>query len=97
MSLLRAKKKSTSDVVAVYKALADKTRLGIALILYSAKKECTCGELASHFNLSQPAFSHHCQKLVQAGIISMRKEGATHFLCINEDNLKQSGINLNDL
>jgi DNA-binding transcriptional ArsR family regulator len=97
MPRLKNNKQSDLDIVKTYKALSDKTRLGIALNLSSSKKELTCSELASRFDLSQPAFSHHCQKLVQAGILNMRKEGATHYLSLNEENLQKFGIDLTKL
>ena len=97
MTPTKNKKESDLDIVKLFKALSDKTRLGIALNLSSSKKELTCSELSERFDLSQPAFSHHCQKLIQAGVINMRKEGATHYLSLNEESLKKSGIDLTKL
>ena len=97
MTLLKNKKESDLDTVKIFKALSDKTRLGIALNLSSSKKELTCGELSLRFDLSQPAFSHHCQKLSQAGVIKIRKEGTVHYLSLNEYNLKKTGIDLTKL
>jgi DNA-binding transcriptional ArsR family regulator len=97
MTTKKSKKLSNLEIIKIYKALADKTRFGIALNLNASRKELTCSELAEKFDLSQPAFSHHCKKLTEAGILKTRTEGATHFLSLNQGILIEAGINLDRL
>lgn len=80
----------------VFKALADETRLAIALYL-SGKEEVSCQELSKNFSLSQPTLSHHFKKLADAGIIIERKAGVSHFYKIDTSLLKNSGINLQQI
>lgn len=83
--------------IEVFKCLADPTRLRMVARL-STKKEMGCSNLSPHFSyLSQPTLSHHYNKLVQAGIVSMRKEGTSVFYCLNKDLLKEVGISIKDL
>lgn len=83
----------SDDVVEVYKALADRTRLSIVRYL-AHKDEAGCGELSSCFKLSQPTMSHHYRKLQQAGILKVREEGVSHFYSIDKQLLKKCGIDL---
>jgi len=81
---------------AIFKALADKTRLAIAVFL-AKQKEVSCQELSRHFELSQPTLSHHFGKLVEAGVILERKEGVSHYYRINHVLLKKAGVDLKSI
>ncbi|KQI69896.1 ArsR family transcriptional regulator [Loktanella sp. 3ANDIMAR09] len=59
---------------AVLAALADPIRLRIVDRLASG--ECTVGELAAPFDVSQPAISRHIRVLTDAGIVVQRVDGA---------------------
>jgi DNA-binding transcriptional ArsR family regulator len=97
MTTKKSKKLTNLQIINIYKALADKTRFGMALNLNASRRELSCSELAEKFDLSQPAFSHHCKKLTQAGILLTRLEGTTHYLSLNQEILIQAGINLDRL
>jgi DNA-binding transcriptional ArsR family regulator len=56
----------------VFEALADPTRRTIVELL--AQRERSSGELAGHFELSQPAVSKHLRVLRQAGVVHVRGE-----------------------
>ncbi len=84
------------QTIAIFKALADDTRLKIAVFLAS-RKELSCKELSKNFNLSQPTLSHHFRKLILSGIILERKEGVSHYYRINHQLLKKSGMDLKAL
>ena len=93
INVIRFNQKSMKDAFRLFKALADKTRLEIAV--YLAKKgELSCKELSKKFQLSQPTLSHHFGKLEEAGVIFVEKRGVTHFYRINENFLKTHGLNL---
>jgi ArsR family transcriptional regulator len=80
----------------IFKALADETRLKIAVYL-SKHKEVSCQELSKNFKLSQPTLSHHYSKLEAAGIMLVRKEGVGHFYRINHEQLKEAGVDLKSI
>lgn len=77
----------------IYKALSDPTRLEVVFTL-NTLGELSCQELAKHFSLAQPTLSHHFNKLIDAGIVVLRKEGINHFYRINKSSLREAGINL---
>ena len=59
---------------AAFSALADPTRRGILSQL--AKGEATVLELATPFDMTQPAISQHLKVLEDAGLIARRVDGA---------------------
>mgnify|MGYP001612848039 FL=1 len=84
------------EAVAVFKALADATRLEI-LKLLARRGEMSCRALSARLPLTQPTLSHHFRKLVAAGILRVRKSGVHHFYSIDLTLLKQLGINVEKL
>jgi len=83
----------SKQIVKIFKALSDETRIDILRHLL-LKKEIACKELQRHFSLSQPTLSHHFSKLLSANILNERKEGAVHFYSINDKYLKKLGIDI---
>ena len=82
-----------SETFKLFKALADRTRLEIAV--YLAKKgEVSCKELSKKFQLAQPTLSHHFGKLEAAGVIFVEKRGVTNYYRINKAFLKSRGLDL---
>ncbi|MDO8657868.1 MAG: metalloregulator ArsR/SmtB family transcription factor [Candidatus Levybacteria bacterium] len=81
------------QIVGVFKALSDETRIDILRHLLG-KKEIACKELLSNFSLSQPTLSHHFNKLIDAKILNERKEGVSHIYSINYQYLKELGIDI---
>lgn len=64
------------ELLRLFKALADQSRLQIVGIL--AGRECSVQELATLVALKEPTVSHHLAKLKEAGLVRMRAEGTTH-------------------
>ena len=63
---------------ALFKALADETRVRIVDIL-SCGELCAC-DILYYFNISQPTLSHHLNVLVESGLVIARPEGKwTHY------------------
>ena len=83
-------------IVKIFKSLSDPTRYGMIKFLL-AKKEFSCQELSKKFSLSQPALSHHFNKLIDAKIINIRKDGVSNFYSINNKYLQNIGIDLNKI
>ncbi len=62
------------DPTTLFKALADPTRLRLALLLQGGEERCVC-ELTAILDLPQPKVSHHLAALRKVGLVSDRKEG----------------------
>lgn len=91
-----------SQSVAIFKALADETRLGIVHKLASergdsAVKGCDIRACASVTKLSQPAMSHHFAKLVEAGVLREHRNGTEKSYSIDHELLASIGIDITKL
>ncbi|HYV21226.1 MAG TPA: metalloregulator ArsR/SmtB family transcription factor [Candidatus Bathyarchaeia archaeon] len=76
---LKARPEKIEQTSEVLKALADPTRLQMALHLRDAKEPvCICDFTAS-FDISQPTVSHHMAKLREAGLVDVTKRGIWSF------------------
>ena len=62
------------QLIKVAKALADPTRFSILQAIAHAGESC-CGELAKQFPITQATCSQHLKILVEAGLVTMRREG----------------------
>lgn len=70
---------------ALFKALADPTRVRIVnLLANSSASICVC-ELNEHFDLAQPTMSFHLKKLVSAGLVTREQRGTWAYYAIEED------------
>ncbi len=83
-------------LIKVFKALSDPTRIEIVQKLASID-EFSCQELIKQFPLAQPTLSHHFNKLIDAKILSARKDGVSHFYKINKKYLGSIGINIDKM
>lgn len=85
---------SIQEQIKVFKALSDKTRLDMIKRI-AGKKEFSCKEISAIYpNLSQPTLSHHFTKLVDAGVLTTRKEGTGNFYSVNSPFLIKMGIRI---
>lgn len=66
----------------IMKALSDPKRIKI-LDMLSCGDMCAC-DILEHFDFTQPTLSHHIKVLVNAGLVTMKKEGTWHHYSINE-------------
>jgi hypothetical protein len=71
------------EMVAFFQALADVTRLKLVGLL--AQRERSVDELVAALDVRQPTVSHHLAKLRLLGLVTLRKEGQTHFYALDED------------
>ena len=66
---------AANQLVAVFRALGDSTRLEIfRLIASQPEATCVC-DVVSHFELTQPTISHHLKVLREAGLVSVSRRG----------------------
>lgn len=86
----------SNDIVPIFKALADSTRLDIVRWL-ARHGELSCARLSRRFPLAQPTLSHHFRKLLAAGVLTERKQGVHHFYRVNARRLRALGLNLRRL
>jgi ArsR family transcriptional regulator, arsenate/arsenite/antimonite-responsive transcriptional repressor len=74
---------------ALFKALADPTRVRlINMLANSAEPVCVC-ELNAHFDLGQPTMSHHLKKLVAAGLLTREQRGTWAYFALESDSLQR--------
>lgn len=71
------------DLVKVFKALSDETRLKILLII-SKRTICQKG-LSKHLGISESAVSQHIKVLKESGIVTGIKQGYSVIYVINDD------------
>ena len=84
--------------IEILKALADETRLGIVQKL-AAQDEPVSGcdivaSCASFLKLSQPAMSHHFNKLVDAGVLVEEKDGTSKRYRLDSGLLNSIGVDV---
>lgn len=77
----------SSDLLAIFKALADESRLRIVGLL--ATRERSVEELATELHLKAPTVSHHLATLRENGLVSMRAEGTTHLYRFQPEPLRE--------
>ena len=65
----------------ICKVLSDPHRLRIMRALVDGEK--CASELLGDFTISQPTLSHHMKTLVEAGLLTERKEGKRTYYSIN--------------
>ena len=75
---------------AVFKALADPTRVRIvSMLARSEEPACVC-ELIPPLGLSQPTVSHHLKKLVQAGLLTREQRGVWAYYSLDREGLERA-------
>lgn len=75
------------DLVKVFKALSDETRLKILLII-SKRTICQKG-ISRHLGISESAVSQHIKILKESGIVTGIKQGYSVIYVINDDCFKE--------
>ena len=69
----------------VLRALADPHRRQILRLVRGG--ELAAGEIASHFDATQQAVSHHLQVLAKAGLLSERRDGVRRLYALDPQGL----------
>lgn len=70
-----------------FRALADQSRLRILGIL--ASQDRNVEELAKTLRLKSPTVSHHLVRLRDAGLVSMKPQGTTHYYSLDASALEK--------
>jgi DNA-binding transcriptional ArsR family regulator len=69
-------------LIKALKALADPKRLRMTREI-AAAGELSCGQVLSHFHLSQPTISHHLKILADAGVLIVREAGQHRIISVD--------------
>lgn len=83
-----------SDLLDIFRALADPTRLRIVALL--RRMELAIGELAVVLDQSQPRVSRHVRILAEAGLVERHKEGSWVFLRLTNIDWTQALLGIAD-
>jgi hypothetical protein len=78
---------SDTDLLTMFKALADESRLKIIGLL--ATRERSVDELATTLRLKPPTVSHHLATLREIGLVDMRSAGTTHLYTFKPETLRR--------
>jgi DNA-binding transcriptional ArsR family regulator len=78
---------SVEDRALVFKAIGDPTRVRIIELLRVQTEEVTGTEIADSVGVSLALLCHHSSVLVEAGLVTKRKEGQTSYWTLNRDAL----------
>src|SRR5512141_958945 len=76
------------ELVAIFKALADSSRLKIVGLL--AQQPYNVEQLAAMLHLKAPTISHHLSKLAEVGLVSARAEGYYNVYYLEKDALSSN-------
>ncbi len=85
---------SADQRAAVFKALGEPTRLRIVDFLRKHGGEATGTEVAKHAGISLALLCHHADVLVDAGLVTKRKEGQTSYWTLHREALAAAVRNL---
>jgi biotin operon repressor len=77
-----------SELVAIFKALADSSRLKIVGLL--AQQPCSVEQLAAMLDLKASTISHHLSRLAEVGLVSARAQGYYSMYELEEKALSKS-------
>jgi DNA-binding transcriptional ArsR family regulator len=78
---------SVEERALVFKAIGDPTRVRIIELLRAQSDEITGTEIAGHVGVSLALLCHHSSVLVEAGLVTKRKEGQTSYWALNREAL----------
>jgi DNA-binding transcriptional ArsR family regulator len=78
---------SVEERALVFKAIGDPTRIRIIELLRAQTDEITGTEIAEHVGVSLALLCHHSSVLIDAGLVTKRKEGQTSYWALNREAL----------
>ncbi|MCM2535310.1 metalloregulator ArsR/SmtB family transcription factor [Neobacillus pocheonensis] len=79
---------NTLQVVKIFKALSDDTRIKIAYALSEEVELCVC-DVANIVGSTTATASHHLRLLRNLGLAKYRKEGKLVFYSLDDDHVRQ--------
>ncbi|HEV8470483.1 MAG TPA: metalloregulator ArsR/SmtB family transcription factor [Candidatus Limnocylindria bacterium] len=82
---IKARPEKVEQTSEILRALADPTRLQIAMALRDAQEPVCICDFTATFDISQPTVSHHMAKLREAGLVEVTKRGIWSFYRLAPD------------
>ena len=79
---------------ATLRAIAEPRRREILRLVRN--DELSAGEIATHFSISRPAISQHVRVLLDAGLLSERREGTRRLYALRPEGLEELVAFLDD-
>ncbi|WP_078555694.1 ArsR/SmtB family transcription factor [Bacillus alkalicellulosilyticus] len=86
-SVLNDNQHEIKKTVAIFKALADETRMKIAYSLSQEEELCVC-DVANIIGASTATTSHHLRHLRTIGLAKSRKEGKLVFYSLDDEHVR---------
>ena len=80
------------DLIKVFKALSDETRLRILNLLL--ERECCVCEVMQALNISQTRASRNLSTLYEAGFLKLRRDGLWALYSIDDENVREYSADL---
>ncbi len=71
-----------SECIPIFTMLQDENRQQILMLLFD-HKEMVVSEMTEYLSLSRPAVSHHLKLLLDAGLVSVQKNGKERIYRLN--------------
>lgn len=84
-----------TDVVRLFKALGDESRLRILAAL-AHETYCVC-DLARRLGIPQPTLSHHLKILREIGLVKGEKDGQLTYCSLNDETFEEYGLDIDRL
>jgi ArsR family transcriptional regulator len=85
----RAKTRNVQPYAALFKALADSTRIEIVALLAQAREPLCACDIEGHFELAQATVSHHLKILREAGVLTSERRGTWIFYSLEPTALER--------
>src|SRR3954452_15337508 len=82
--------KTIQRAAVLLKQVSDPTRLQVITLLSEGERHV--GGLCDHFNMSQPAVSHHLALLRHGGIVDRRRQGKNNFYSLTDTGFRLSRL-----
>ena len=84
------------QLIKVFKALSDETRLRMLKILQKKKEVCVC-KIMQALNISQSRASRNLGILKDAGFVNDRRDGLWVYYSVNKDKVNDYHVEINKL
>jgi ArsR family transcriptional regulator len=78
----------TNRAAELFHALSDPIRIGVVKQLLGGER-CVC-ELTDDLDMAQSRLSWHLKTLVDAGIITSRREGRWNYYALNQESIEEA-------
>ncbi|MBR6517444.1 MAG: winged helix-turn-helix transcriptional regulator [Bacilli bacterium] len=82
-----SKNLSISDLIMIYSALGEETRLAIAI--YLLENPSNVNAISKNLNLSQPKVSHHLRILKDSKVVKATKDGKNVIYDIDDKHIEE--------